>query len=111
MGEDWSGHFWPDRWFNVIRYSANERHPAGWYCNIASPATLDGSTLTYIDYELDVRVFASPDGGLQWVLLDEDEFEEARARYGYDDDLVRRCHDAVDQIIAMVKAREFPFDV
>jgi protein associated with RNAse G/E len=111
MGEDWHGHFWPDRWFNIVRYSANERHPAGWYCNVASPANLDGTILRYTDYEIDVRVQVGENGDLEYRILDEDEFEEARIRYNYDEALVARCRAAVDQIIAMVKAREFPFEV
>jgi protein associated with RNAse G/E len=109
--EDLYGHFWPDRWFNVLRYTANEAHPAGWYCNVASPATFDDASISYVDYELDIRVLVGSDGALEWHLLDEDEFEEARLLYGYDDELVQHCREAVEQLIAMIEAREFPFDV
>jgi protein associated with RNAse G/E len=104
------GHFWSDRWFNVICYDANALHPAGWYCNITSPAASDGDVISYVDYELDVRVLMRSDGSLEWFVLDEDEFEEACTHYGYDEALILRCRAAVDAIIAMVEAREFPFD-
>ena len=104
------GHYWPDRWYNVIRLDSPERGLDGFYCNIAQPLPFDGSTVRYVDLQLDVRVFVESDGSLNWRLLDEDEFQEARDHYGYDDELIRRCYEAVDQVIAAVKARDFPFN-
>jgi protein associated with RNAse G/E len=43
-------------------------------------------------------------------LVDEDEFEEARDRYGYDDELIERCYGAVEELRGLFKRREFPFD-
>ena len=57
-----------------------------------------------------VRVFADGNGGLMHRLMDEDEFEAARGRYAYDEALVARCYAAVDELVRMVEAREFPFD-
>jgi len=104
------GHYWPDRWYNVIRLQNPDGRLDGYYCNIARPMAFDGTTVRYADMQLDVRVFVNADGSLRWRLLDEDEFEAAKAKYGYDDALVRRCYDAVDECIAAVKAREFPFN-
>lgn len=109
---NWStrGHYWLDRWYNVIRLQNANGGLDGYYCNIARPLPFDGKTVRYVDLQLDVRVFIGSDGGLAWRLLDEDEFEAAREHYRYDDELVRRCYEAVDQIAAAVKAREFPFN-
>jgi uncharacterized protein (DUF952 family)/protein associated with RNAse G/E len=104
------GHYWPDRYFNVIRLEEPGRGLTGYYCNIAAPVQLDGANVRYVDLELDVRVFVAADGALTWTLLDEDEFEAARTKYGYDDTLVSNCRDAVTQIVAMVEARAYPFD-
>ena len=105
---DTRGHYWPDRWFNVIRLEEPGRGLNGFYCNIATPAQLDGEDLRYVDLQLDVRVFVS---GEEWsyAVLDADEFEAARRRYGYPDDLIVRCRRAVDEVIALVEARAFPF--
>ena len=103
-------HYWPDRYFNVIRLEEPGRGLTGYYCNIAAPPAFDGENVRYIDLQLDVRVYVAADGALTYAVLDEDEFEAARVQYGYDDELVARCRDAVAQIIAMVEAREFPFD-
>jgi len=64
----------------------------------------------YTDLQLDVRVFVGPDGTWSHRLLDEDEFEAARAKYAYPDDLVARCYSAVDELIALVEKRAFPFE-
>jgi uncharacterized protein len=103
-------HYWPDRWFNVIRLETPGEGLYGYYCNVATPLQFDGLTVHYVDLQLDVRVFADAAGGLTHRLTDEDEFEEARERYGYAQELVSRCYAAVDELVRMVEAREFPFD-
>jgi protein associated with RNAse G/E len=106
---DTHGHYWPDRWFNVIRLEEPGRGLVGFYCNIATPVEFDGETLRYVDLQLDVRVFVEA-AAWRHEVWDEDEFEAARQRYGYDDDLVARCRRAVDEIIERMTAREFPFE-
>ncbi len=103
-------HYWPDRWFNVIRLETPGEGLFGYYCNVATPLDFDGATLHYVDLQLDVRVFANAAGELTHRLMDEDEFEAARQRYAYEDDLVSRCYAAVDELVRMVEARKFPFD-
>src|SRR5690606_5726126 len=35
------GHYWPDRWYNVIRLERPDGTLDGFYCNIASPVRFD----------------------------------------------------------------------
>jgi protein associated with RNAse G/E len=105
-----NGHYWPDRWYNVIRLEEPGNGLNGFYCNVATPVQFDGHTVQYVDLQLDVRVYAQPDGSLTCAVLDEDEFEAARERHAYPSDLVERCRSAVDELIALVDARLFPFD-
>lgn len=107
---DTRGHYWADRWFNVIRLETPGEGLDGFYCNVASPLRFDGRTLGYTDLQLDVRVYAEADK-LRWTLLDEDEFEDARRHFGYSAELVHRCHSAVEQIVGMIESREFPFEL
>jgi protein associated with RNAse G/E len=102
------GHYWKDRWYNVIRLEQPGIGLIGFYCNIATPLDFDGETLRYVDLQLDVRVFVE-EGSWRHEVWDEDEFEAARERYSYDDNLVARCRRAVDEVIALVEARDFPF--
>ena len=105
-----NGHYWPDRWFNVIRLELPGRGLFGYYCNIATPVQFDGTTVAYVDLQLDVIARLSEHGGLSYWLADEDEFAEARDRYGYDDGLIGRCYAAVDEVSRLIERREFPFD-
>jgi protein associated with RNAse G/E len=109
------GHYWPDRYFNVIRLEVPDAATGLWkldgfYCNIATPVRFDGRTLGYTDLQLDVRVFAGPDGSLTHRILDEDEFDAARNLFAYPAELIDNCWAAVEQVIALVTARRFPFD-
>jgi hypothetical protein len=105
---DTRNHFWSDRWYNVMR---NDRPRAGgleyWYCNVTTPARYDGETVRYIDLDLDVRVFA--DGTLE--VLDEDEFLEHSVRMGYPPDVIEEARRAVDELIALARGAQFPFDL
>lgn len=108
---DTRGHYWSDRWYNVIRLD----RPAGkglygFYCNVATPAEFDGQNLHYCDLQLDVRVYVEP-GSWRCEVLDEDEFIEAQVRLAYPPQLVRQCRAAVDELLRLVQAREFPFNV
>jgi len=105
-----NGHYWPDRWFNVIRLEEPRKGLAGFYCNIATPVEFDGETVRYVDLQLDLRVYISDEGDWSYALLDQEEFQAARERYAYPDDLVLACGAAVEELIALVEARAFPFD-
>lgn len=103
-----TSYLWPDRYYNAIRLTNADGSLDGWYCNIASPVIFDGEAVNYVDLQLDVRVLLE-DGGSRCEVWDEDEFTEARQRYGYDESLVRHCYEAVEEIKALVAGRVFPF--
>jgi protein associated with RNAse G/E len=106
---DTRGHYWTQRWYNAIRLVEPGHGLNGWYCNIAMPARFDGAVLSYVDLQLDVRAFAR-DGELVFEVWDEDEFEAARQRYGFDAALVSKCRKAFAELIALIEAKSFPFD-
>ena len=64
-------------WFNVI--AMIREGGVSYYCNLATPYTMDQEALKYIDYYLDVKVFA--DGEKR--LLDVDEYEAHRKLWQY----------------------------
>ncbi|GIW12786.1 MAG: hypothetical protein KatS3mg062_0225 [Tepidiforma sp.] len=98
-------YFWRDRWYNVFRLSRPGCSTALWYCNITTPPTFDGCQVSYVDLDLDVKVY--PSGCVE--LLDEDEFAVHRERYGYPDDVVERAWGAVHEVMALVRDGRFPF--
>lgn len=64
--------YFTNRWYNIFEIHAREDDTLrGWYCNVGSPAEIEGATLSYVDLALDLLVY--PDR--RQVVLDEDEFE------------------------------------
>ena len=97
-------YFWRDRWYNCFRLS----RPGGplelWYCNVTTPALLNGS-ISYVDLDLDVALWA--DGRIE--LLDEDEYAENSSRYGYPPEVKERAEAAAAELRALAQAGAFPF--
>ncbi len=58
-------------WYNIFEiHDREDDRLKGWYCNVATPALVDGDTISYVDLALDLLIF--PDG--RQIILDEDEF-------------------------------------
>jgi protein associated with RNAse G/E len=100
-------YFWTDRWYNVFRF----REPTGelrcFYCNVNMPPQLSEGRLTFVD--LDVDILVAPD--FSYRVLDEDEFEENREKYGYPEEFRARAARARGELISLIDGREFPFDL
>lgn len=99
-------YYWTDRWYNIFRFS----HPSGvlrnYYCNVNMPPELKDGVLSYVDLDIDILV--APDRSFR--ILDEDEFRSNAAHYGYPEDVRRNVRDAVDELVEMIEAGQFPFD-
>ena len=77
------------------------------YCDIATPVRwVDEDTIHLIDLDLDV-VRRRTTGLVQ--LLDEDEFEQHRALFGYPDELVLAAHAAAKWLFAALGDGTEPF--
>ena len=100
-------YYWLDRWYNVFRFHEPTGELRNYYCNLNVPPTFDGRVLRYIDLEIDLLV--SPD--LSYTVLDEEEFETNAARYHYPAQLRSRVRQALDEMVALIEARQFPFDL
>lgn len=57
-----------------------------YYCNLASPYMMDTEALKYIDYDLDVKVFA--DGEKRLLDVDEYEIHKKEMQYSADMDFI-----------------------
>ncbi len=100
-------HFWRDRWYNVFRLAEPGEETALWYCNVTTPPQFEDGEIRYIDLDLDVTVRAS--GTIE--LLDADEFEAHRLKYGYPEDVVAHAQAAVGELSALAQRHQFPFDL
>jgi protein associated with RNAse G/E len=100
-------YYWMERWYNVFRFT----HPTGalrnYYCNISVPPSFDGTTLSYVDLDLDILV--APDFSYQ--ILDEEEFERNATLYGHENELRTKARLALEELIVMIDQRAFPFQL
>ena len=100
-------YYWLDRWYNIFRFLDEDGATRLFYCNVNMPPAYADSILTYVDLDIDVLV--QPDFSYQ--VLDQDEFEKHSELFGYDDNTRRQARLAVDELIAMIEQRQFPFAV
>ncbi len=99
-------YYWLDRWFNVFRFAEPNGELRNYYCNVNVPPTLDNDVLSYIDLDLDILV--APDFSYQ--ILDKDDFEQNARLYNYSDDVRRHATEALEELVKLIEAREFPFN-
>lgn len=91
------------QWFNTIAMIRNDG--IYYYCNIGSPFILRQNVLTYIDYDLDVKVY--PD--MSYTILDREEFVIRRRMMQYPDDVVNQVYKGVQEVVNWIDERRGPF--
>lgn len=95
--------FYKKHWFNII--GQLKKGGLFYYCNIATPYIIDGKTIKYIDYDLDLRVF--PDGGFR--VLDRNEYKYHKKKMGYSKELNEIIENELTNLIELKKANKGPF--
>ena len=96
--------FFKNHWFNIIGQLKNSG--LFYYCNIATPYLIDGRTIKYIDYDLDLRVF--PDGSFR--VLDRNEYKYHKKRMHYSEELSEIVENELSNLIELKKTGFKPFD-
>ena len=84
--------YWPDRPYNLAEVYEADGRLLELYANIAAPPQLGEGRLSYVDHELDVVC----EPGQPPYVVDQDEFAEAAARYGYSPQFQAECWAAVE---------------
>ena len=100
-------YYWPDRWYNVFWFHEPDGSFRNYYCNINMPPTFENGVLDYID--LDIDIFVAEDRS--YTILDTDEFDETALIHGFSDELRKKVSEAVEELVAMIEQRQFPFDM
>ena len=95
--------FSKNNWFNII--GQVKRNGIYYYCNIASPYVIEGRTIKYIDYDLDLRVFN--DGSFK--VLDRGEYHYHKKIMNYSEELDTILKNELTELINTVRAKAFPF--
>jgi uncharacterized protein len=98
-------HFWFDRWYNIFRFHEPDGTLKAHYANITMPPMFENGVIDYVDLDIDVVVW--PDGRV--VVLDRDDFEKNKVKYGYPDEVIQSAEDALAELLAIIERREFPF--
>jgi protein associated with RNAse G/E len=96
--------FYYNRWFNII--AQLKSHGLFYYCNIASPFVIDNRIVKYIDYDLDLRVFA--DGAFK--ILDRNEYNYHRKLMRYPEEINIIIKNELSSLIEMKKTGVDPFN-
>ena len=86
----------PDVWHDIGRFHRADRTFTGLYANILTPPVIDGPLWHTTDLFLDV--WQTPSG--ETLLLDEDEFEDARTQGLMDETTATRAWDEGQRILA-----------
>lgn len=95
--------FYKKHWFNII--GQLKKFGLFYYCNIASPYIIDGKSIKYIDYDLDLRVF--PDGGFR--VLDRNEYNYHKKVMHYSDELDYIIKSELSHLIELKRSESGPF--
>ncbi len=98
--------FWMDKWFNVFRFHEPDGSPRNFYCNVIMPPVLCGDVLNYIDLDVDIVVWKD----FSYQVLDLDEFAENARRFDYPSEVHLKVKSVLEELIAMIEKRIFPFD-
>lgn len=100
-------YYWLDRWYNVFRFLETEGRVRNYYCNINMPPEFNNGVLDYVDLDIDVVIW--PD--FTYSVLDVGEYEASAARYNYPESVKTNVQRALVELIGLIEARAFPFDM
>jgi hypothetical protein len=99
-GDVFTEQYWRSRWYSIKEIRNADGMRKGWYCDVARPAEVRGSTITSDDLDLDLWVSAD----LRTVLvLDEDEFEDS-GLIGSDPEAATQARAAIDELQQIARA-------
>jgi len=96
--------FFKDRWYNIISMLKDDG--VYYYCNLASPFTIDDEAIKYIDYDLDVKVFPNR----QYKILDRFEYKLNADDMKYPKDVKEIIEYELKGLEKSIKRSDFPFD-
>lgn len=91
------------QWFNTIAMIRDDG--IYYYCNIGSPFILKHDILSYIDYDLDVKVF--PD--MSYVVLDKEEFSEHSQLMKYPSEVNTQVNRGVEEVVSWLREKRGAF--
>ncbi len=97
-------YFYYKDWFNIIGQC--KKDGVYYYCNIASPFIIEEGTIKYIDYDLDLRVFADE----SYKVLDKSEYKFHKEKMKYPQEIDKILTEELKVLIRFQKEKIEAFD-
>ena len=91
------GSDWFDRGYSLLEAYTPDGRLDEVYVNISSPVEIGDGQMRFTDYELDVSRKPPHPARIE----DEDEFQEAAARYGYSKAFQQACYEVAKEAMAL----------
>jgi len=95
--------FFRNKWWNII--AMFKAWGVAYYVNLASPYVVDNYKIKYIDYDLDVKQIKNK----KIKLIDTNEYDYHKSKYGYSDDIDKILKFNVKEIEKFMIENKFPF--
>ena len=95
--------FYKKHWFSVI--AQIKSYGIQYKCDIASPYVIEGDTLKYIDYDLDLKIFTTG----ETKVLDQREYEYHKLKMKYPDKLDMILKKELQILIEKAQKKDKPF--
>ncbi|MGV2393611.1 UNVERIFIED_CONTAM: DUF402 domain-containing protein [Campylobacter lari] len=76
------------------------------YINIASNPIYEDNTIKFIDFDLDIKYYPYD----QISIVDEEEFNENKIKYGYSNKLINMVFDSVKDVLDKYEKSEYFFN-
>ena len=97
-------YYWLEKWYNIFRFHEPDGAVRNYYCNIIMPPVFSGSTLDYVDLDIDVVVWP----GDNYEVLDLAEYEENALLLSYPESVRSRASSALDEVVALIESGGLP---
>ncbi len=98
--------YFKDRWYNVWHICEQVSGANLIYVNVAMPASITPTTLTWIDLDLDYRLHL--DGSVEQV--DQADFQQNAQQMGYPTSVISQVEAACREVEAGLVSQRYPFD-
>lgn len=95
-----------ERWFSVFRFHEPEGAFRNFYGNVNMPPQFADGVIDLVDLDIDIIVW--PDWRAE--VLDREEFDANAAKFDYSIEVVKNAENAVDELLALIRQRAFPFN-
>ncbi len=96
--------YWLDRWYNVFLFHEPAGEFRNYYCNINMPPSFSGTTLDYVDLDIDVVIW--PDKRVE--VLDIAEFEKNARLFEYPETVRTTARYTLDNLIELIEKGGLP---